>query len=225
MKNDIAFLSMAIFLVSTLLSLSACGGEESVMQQLSKQNVSVDEKLNKFDLHNDTQLLQDAYTSISSMPFDKGSQEWEQTYCGIIKTTLKVLEKCYEARDQEYSITNHPPFYTQVCPPLGGGQIMVSGMDPKDVKDPEVRKQYEEAIAGNNCRRAKHRRERALQKILDHGILNIQKRIEALPSDAKKGNSGINIIKSTVKNEKLREEILQKFEKRKESDKGKKEEE
>lgn len=197
---------------SAFLILLAWGGEENAIQQLAERNLRVDEKLNEFDIHKNPKSLKDAYTLISSAPFDRSSQDWRDVCGGIMETTLRILEECYEARDHEYDIADHRPFYTQVCPPLGGEQIIVSGMDPKEVKDPEVRKLYEQAIVENNRRKAEYRREKALQDILDRGILHIQECVEALPSDAERGDA-IIAIKKSVKNGMLRERILQRVEK------------
>jgi len=138
--------------------------------------------------------------------------EWERNPAlvgsTILRLKLEVLEACFMAQDKTYDIKNPPPFSTVASPGLGPD--LWSGMKPEDVKDPVIRKRYEEAIVENNRRKAKHMRESELQYLNDYLISDIRghltgRKLETLRQD-------VAIIKKTIKNpgvmKKIREEVL-----------------
>jgi hypothetical protein len=205
--------SIRLILQAILISvLPSVAGERGVMQQIEGRGQKVDEFLERFDTEDEPQLLREAYIIVRSFPLNRSRDDWEQENKFVIEKSLRVLEKCYEARDHEYDLLNPPPIFMKVAPPLGSAEVTFSGMDPKGIKDPEIRRQYEEAIAENDRRRSKHRRERHLQNIIDRGIKHILMRIEALPSDEDKTSAGASIIFNSVNNERLREKILNRLE-------------
>jgi len=210
---------LIIVLVQSLLAVTALGEEKDMMRHLTERNEDVRQELAQFEAKKDPEFLRKAYRSISAVPIDQSQQNWKEACHGIIRTTLRIAEKCYSARDYSYDLENHPPLYTKVSPPLGSAPFIVAGMDPKLIKDPDARKQYEEAIAENDRRCAKDSRERSLQQTLDRCIWRLQVLVKCLPPNEEPGNSGIEIIKSAVKQEALRDLILRQIAEKKEEEK------
>lgn len=90
--------------------------------------------------------------------------------------------------------------------------IPFSGMDPKDVKDPELRKRYEAAILANKEKGDKFKQQKRIQLEIDELIqdlpycLKIPKRDSALViSELKKRGAPTAIVSDLERNAKLKE--------------------
>lgn len=144
--------------------------------------------LDEVDKTGDTASLSKAYdlaACVIPQPEEKAAAAaWDI----LLMARLRVLAKCYRARDHSYDPTKPANCTMSVSPPLwaaqAGHQMIISGMDPKHVRDPEARRQYEADIAENDRKKARHRRERELQNVADRGIADAQKLIDLYPDGA-----------------------------------------
>jgi len=140
------------------------------------------------------------------------SYNWQhnkQVHQKTFEMNLDLLDLTFSAHDETYDLKNPPPFSTKVSPGLGPG--LWPGMDPEAIKDPELRKRYEEDVAENNRRRAKHRHEKIMREFIDPGLEIIQGRLK---TDRETGemDKTIATIRARIKNpvllKKIEDEML-----------------
>jgi len=121
---------------------------------------------------------------------------------------LRILQVCHNARDASYD-SSKPNFTINVVPPLGSAQVTAPSMDPKYIKDPEVRQKYEDDIAENDKRRAKWNRERALQRIEDDLMNDIKVFIMGQPAEYQLRRDCITLIHSYITDKALHEKLTE----------------
>jgi hypothetical protein len=126
----------------------------------------------------------------------------------VLRLKLEFLQACYDARDHGYDLTNHPRITTVVSPPWGSADVPFSGMDPKDIKDPVLRKEYEDKIADNERRRHKHDRELVLQRVLDDNLRTVGHLLRG-QRDPTCRQHFMEIVDATIKEKKLREKLVE----------------
>jgi len=161
--------------------------------------VSVTNALNDFKQTGDYAYLVKAWDAVSSI---KNAQSG-------IELKLTVLQVCYKARDMAYDPTADHHITLNVTPPLGGRQSLFSGMYPKDIQDPVVRKKFEEDIAENNRREQKLNKERKLQQIQDALINNVRVVLKGQPKESPFKKRVIQLIDSTITEKELKEKLLE----------------
>jgi hypothetical protein len=89
----------------------------------------------------------------------------------VLEIWLRVLKAAVAERDAEYDLARSDPFQMRVMPRVTNEQFDVyPGMNPDRVRDPEVRKEYEAAIAENAVRRARWEREHRLEELIGFGV-------------------------------------------------------
>jgi hypothetical protein len=118
-----------------------------------------------------------------------------------LRLQLKVLLALAEAHDPHYdwnALTNI--VYVNVAPPLNKGtEPLMAGMDPQAIKDVEVRKAYEEAIAQNHRRNEKLRREMALSRGMDYALIDIWIFAkDGFPGTSASRRRAIEIVQKTI---------------------------
>ena len=198
-----------------LLALFSCyafAGKEDLVKALQQANQIMEDSFLKFKTDGNTDHLYEADKQITQL-----SQRWKEdpnlVRPKLLEFQLKLLQMCFESHDKNYDLGNPPVAYINVpLPRLTPG--LMSGMDPADIQDPEIRKEYEAAVAENKRREEKYAREKNLQYFIEsglsiiHGYINLSKELGTLESDAK-------IIKNTITNvdlmKKIKEEILVDF--------------
>jgi hypothetical protein len=118
-----------------------------------------------------------------------------------LRLQLKVLLALANARDPHYD-RDAPEniVYMNLAPPLTkGNEAMVSGMDPKGIKDPEVRKAYEDAIAQNHRRAEKLNREMAISRGVDNALIDIWVFVKiGFPENSASRREAIEIVQKTI---------------------------
>ena len=76
---------------------------------------------------------------------------------------LTILDAIDVELDRTFDPSDTPS--SSVTPPVVNGVVLDSGIDPKHVKDPQVRAAYEQAIAKNNEKARKYAFQKGLQQI------------------------------------------------------------
>lgn len=195
--------------LSTLFSgTNVVASDDDITNQIETTSAKVHENLEKFQQKGNCQVL----FEVDQLIVKLGNQ-WQKDPTRIrpevLRLSLALLEMCFISRDKAYDIKNHPPFTINVSPGLGPG--LWAGMAPRDVKDPEIRKKYEEAIAENKQRETKLAREKRLQEFIDSGIsnirghLNLSRELGTIRQDA-------TLIKNTIKDpallKRIKEEVF-----------------
>lgn len=126
----------------------------------------------------------------------------------ILIIKINTIKACYLARDKAYNIgADHGIMFT-IMPPLGAGPVALAGMDPLAIKDPVVRKQYEDAIADNDRRNAKDIRERDLQQAIDSGLNHLKMLYRNVRTDARAQEAFIGILTNSITDVGLRRLLL-----------------
>jgi hypothetical protein len=123
---------------------------------------------------------------------------------GCLRLQLKVLLALASAHDPYYdrdASTNI--VYANVMPPLSKrNEPLMSGMDPEAIKDAEVRKAYEDAIAENNRRNEKLKREMALSRGEEYALMDIWIFVKhGFPENSAAQKSATEIVEKTVADE------------------------
>jgi hypothetical protein len=126
----------------------------------------------------------------------------------VLRLKLQFLQACYDARDHGYDLTNHPLIKTVVSPPWGSADVTFSGMDPRDIKDPVLRKEYEDKIAENERRAHKHHRELVLQRVLDDSLRTVGHLLRGQRDPACRQHF-MEIVDATIKEKKLGEKVVE----------------
>ena len=174
---------------------------------MTNAQAAVQLKLDQFAKTNaDYELLLTAQRISASLNPRGDKNHLSQLDEKCLRLQLKVLLALAEARDPHYdrnAATN--VVYINVTPPLSKGtEPLISGMDPQAIKDVEVRKAYEEAIAQNHRHGEKLRRELALSRAMDHALIDIwlfTKKGFAENSAAKK--TALEIVQTTIPDKNL----------------------
>lgn len=168
--------------------------ERNLLQEMENAEIQVEKLLEEFKASSDSdpELLVKARELVSSIygtrsttytMRDDGTRgkstvlvsnsrhkDWGRIWERLLRLRIEIIQEAFRARDWEYDLQNPPLFSISVCPPFGYGQFVISGMRPEDVKDPEARRIYKEAIRENEQKAKKHRRERTLQRFMDYAI-------------------------------------------------------
>jgi hypothetical protein len=146
------------------------------LEALADAEAAVQLKLDQFAKTNaDYELLLSAQKISASLNPRGDKNQLSKLDEECLRLQLKVLLALAKARDPQYD-RNAPAnaVYLNVAPPLSKGtEELIAGMDPKAIKDVEVRKAYEEAIAQNQRRNEKLKREMALSRGVDYALINI----------------------------------------------------
>ena len=122
---------------------------------------------------------------------------------GCLRLQLKVLLALARARDPRYDPSSPIDWpAAELVPPGTNGMKYPSGVDPKAIKEPDVRKAYEEAIAENKRRSAKLKRELALSRGEDYAVMDIWIFVKrGLPENSTARKRAFEIIQKTVSDE------------------------
>ncbi len=116
-----------------------------------------------------------------------------------LRLQLEVLLAVQNARDLHYDPDAPENLVTlNVAPPDDVGQGVAAGMDPAAIKDPVARKKYEDAIAENNRRNMKLRRELYLSRAVDRAVIAIWQFVRQLPEKSEARARANEVIRSTV---------------------------
>jgi hypothetical protein len=206
---------MASILIVSLVALMALaqGADEIIkketpqaeakasMTAMGNAEKAVQAKLAEYARPQDPELLVEARALISplnsSLKIGKTLPEFDERW---LRLQLKVLMVFQNARDKGYD-RNAPEnaVYMNVAPRDFNGRCCYdSGIDPKSIKDPIVRKKYEEAIAENNRRNDKLRREHRLVRGMDESVLWIWMYLSQLPAGSEARTKAKQIVDATV---------------------------
>ena len=137
----------------------------------------------------------------------------EENIHRVFALRLLLLNKCFNERDYTYDLNNPPLITTKVSPPLWAAehQFIVSGMRPEDIIDPEARRQYEEAIAENNHKKDKDRREFMLQDIINRQIRLLARSLANAQDKPERQGRMWSLIEATVESQALKDRLSDAF--------------
>lgn len=191
-------LSIAIMLSAVGL-LRAESNESPAILKNAEQGVQA--RLEQFNQTKRVELLVEARELAASLNPRGGKTNLSKLDEGSLRLQLKVLLALAAARDPHYdrnASTN--AVYLNVAPPLSKGtEPLMAGMDPKAIKDADVRKAYEDAIAENGRRNEKLKREMAISRALDRVVIDIWVFVKrGFPDNSAGRESSMEIIGKTV---------------------------
>jgi hypothetical protein len=174
---------------------------------LTNAELQVRLKLEQFAKTNaDYQLLLDAQKISASLnPRGDNKTNLSQLDEGCLRLQLKMLLALAAARDPSYD-PNAPTnaVYLNLAPPLpdSNGVMWFSGVDPNAIRDPKARKAYEDAIAANNRRLEKAKREMALSRGEASALMDIWLFVKhGFPENSAARKRAVEIVEKTVSDE------------------------
>ncbi len=130
---------------------------------------SVSNLLAVYKRDNNVQHLQDAYDIATTWkPSTNYFYYNEDNVRERIQLVLMIVNVCHNAADPNFDPEDRPS--AKVSPPRTSTQHTHPGMEPLEISDPDVRKQYMNAIVENNIKIAKYNREVILRNIVTRGI-------------------------------------------------------
>ena len=200
--------TLGISVATGLLLLAATlarAESNDLLDALTNAEAQVQLKLEQYARTNaDYQFLPEAQKISASLNPRGDNTNLSQLDEGCLRLQLKVLLALANARDPHYdrnASTN--AVYLNVAPPLSkGNEPLASGMDPEAIKDAEVRKAYEDAIAENNRRNEKLKREMALSRGEEYALMDIWIFVKhGFPENSAAQKSAIEIVDKTVSDE------------------------
>ncbi len=176
------------------------------LDALTNVEAQVQLKLEQFARTNaDYQLLLEAQKISASLNPRGDRTNLSRLDEGCLRLQLKVLLALANARDSHYdSNASTNRVYLNLIPPLSdsNGVMWPSGVDPNAIKDPKARKAYEDAIAENNRRNEKLKREMALSRGEEYALMDIWIFVKhGFPENSAAQKSAIEIVEKTVSDE------------------------
>jgi hypothetical protein len=145
-------------------------------------------------------------------PTDISRSPWKDR---VLEIRLLVLNAAGADRDKDYDLTRSDPFQMRVMPRVTNEQFDVfPGMDPAQVRDPGVRKEYEEAIAENAARRARWEREDKLEELIEFGVFRSVTFLRGAYPEVTSAQKGMDVIRRFLNDEDLIERFKREFERR-----------
>ena len=209
-----------VILLASLLGTSAYTEEKELAQVADDAETQIRSKFLEYDKDKDVKFLKEAHEAVIDLHQYYGHKDRKTLADNILELRLLVLNKCFKERDHAYDLDNPPMVYSNVAPPLwiAEHQMIIAGMKPEDVIDPEARKEYEEDIAENNRRRDKWTREHDLQYLIDWDILFLEiymghemQRLN-MQENPEPRNQLWKSIEANIENEDLRKRLRESFE-------------
>lgn len=179
------------------------------VQTMTEAKAAVQAKLAEHANTGNAYLLIEASKIASSMnPRDRGdSLSTLDEDC--LRLQIEVLLALQNARDLNYDPEAPENIVTaNVAPPMDTGQGVMAGMSPEAIKDPVARKKYEDAIAENNRRNAKLRRELDLSRGVDRVVIDLWHFVRGLSENSAARTQANQIINTTVTDHKLLGRLL-----------------
>jgi len=198
----------SVIIVVMVFSATGRCEDGSVPDGCATPEEQVSRGLREFREDNDHRSLERAYSLLPSLIASAEAARNKQDRDRALLLMLEFLAECNEAHDKTYDLNDHPPFFTKVMPPLGSARTVIAGMDPKEIKDPEARKQYEEEIAENTRRKEKYQRERILQRVLSGGVRHIRAYVEASLAAGSFTDRHISMVEKHITDTTLKSRIL-----------------
>lgn len=203
MKRLLTFTFVLLF-----ASLAFAESNDS-LEVLKHAQAAVQQKLDQFAKNDaDYELLLEAQKTSSSLNPRGDRSHLSKLDEECLQLQLKVLLALSKARDSHYD-RNSPEnaVFMNVAPPLSKGtEPLFSGMDPKAIKDAEVRKAYEDAIAENHLRLEKLKREMALSRGTEYALITIWVFVKrGFPENSEIRKEAITLVEKTITDKTLLE--------------------
>lgn len=201
-----------VFAMVSLLSVTATAGPaepatNSLANLLNEVERAVTNELQLFDADNKVEHLKRALEIAESLDRTAHQKKYSpEAALAKIRLMLVVADKCFKARDKSYDVRKMPDCVVRVFPPPSAGPNAYPGMPPEEIKDPEARKQYEAAIAENERKRAKHKRELELQRMIDRAVRFAQLFLEGRPPERR--DALLGVLTNAVQEVEIRRLIL-----------------
>jgi len=139
-------LSIAI-LVFGLMADAACASQSQ--SKVEVMDIQITEQLEAFHGRKDAEVLKAVHRSLLAVHPDEQPDVVRRRQ--LRREKLNGLLQILAAIDREVDATFDPRKVPElsIAPPVVNGVVLDSGIDPKSIADPEVRRAYEDAIAAN----------------------------------------------------------------------------
>lgn len=199
-----------------VFGLTATRGQNpSILQgrDMNHLHQQIKQDLEKFHKDKSLVALQEAANRAESIVPDsaKGVAERDELRRARLIALLMVLAAVDEESDPSFDPSDVPSL--SVTPPVVHGVVLDSGIDPKHVKDPQARKEYEQAIARNAEKSRRYNFQIGLRRIDDEVMGFVTQSVNGQWGTTEAGRQEIQkAVNEYVKNEKRKaciEELLE----------------
>lgn len=216
MRVRIIRIAYGTILIALLLGTSVFSEEKDLEKVLKDSEIKILIMLSEYDRDRQISFLQEAHKAIEGINIHFEYKGWETRAHRVQELRLRVLNKCFKERDYTYDLDNVPRLPNKVIPPRWAAehQVIIAGMRPEDIIDPEARKQYEVAIAENNQKLEKYLQEKGLQYIIDREMRNIAIYMVSAQDDPGRQRQILSSLDALIESKILREKIMDAFEER-----------
>lgn len=161
----ITVISVVILAVAHVL-----GNEETGQQQPMNEELKVDQQISEFK---ETENIEELGNIIASVNQLGGATQRLKSYIKILEIGQKLYDSKFNFKEQ---------ISLNIAPPEGAGR---SGVEPEEIKDPQLRAKYERDLAENAFKIERVR----LQNILHKSLSRIQTEIKVLlTNECRDGN-------------------------------------
>jgi hypothetical protein len=126
---------------------------------------NVEERLTRARKSADLQEFVEIGRTINQLPPGTGEQATGVLEREKLALWVKFLGLLDGAVDLSFDPADVPD--RNLAPPGTGGVVYDSGIDPKEIKEPEARKQYEADIKANHAKAERHSQQIGLRKMLN----------------------------------------------------------
>ena len=124
----------------------------------------------------------------------------------MLSLRLRVLMEVHASRDSAYNIEiEREKVSAKVVP---SNHLYPAGVAPADIKEPDVRKTYEAAIAENERRMAKLQQEMRLERLTECTLDHLRTYIGASYKGKASRARAIEVINASLPDQALREQML-----------------
>jgi hypothetical protein len=142
---------------------------------MSEVHGRIEAALQNFHKQKDLEALKQALALAQTIRPESASgveerRELRRSRFGELLTILAAIDA---ETDPSFNPKDVPS--STVAPPLSGGVILDSGIDPKHVKDPRARAEYERAIAANAQKAKRYEFQTGLRRINEDASAEVEK--------------------------------------------------
>jgi hypothetical protein len=151
-----------------LLLCMGCIGDlsqPSEKSQMDDFDARLDEDFRIFAETKDAEVLSRAWNSIEGLPMGdpKKAENWRAVRRKKLESWFRAFNYLDKELDPKFDPKDVPDL--TVMPPSSETAVYDSGTSPEDIKDPEARRQYEEAIKKNSEKSKRYKVQKKLHKL------------------------------------------------------------
>jgi len=148
-------------------------------KKMAEIPTSISEQLKLFETTGSLSAIENALHEADAITLTTADDEIDRKRLRSAKLSswLAILNDVDRSEDAKFDPKDVPA--ATVAPPPSGRVVLDSGIDPASIKDPGVRRRYEEAIAANSVKAERYKFQSTLRTIDERVLSRIDRYIKA----------------------------------------------